>query len=142
MSITKRDVILASMAPSNGRPYTPVQIQKLLFINDNEANIAGGPHFAFEPYSYGPFDKDVYNELEAMQLDGLATVARNGSTRMFALTPVGQARGLNILDSLPKQTSRYLKDVSAFVLRLDFAELVSAVYRKYPEMRVNSVFRG
>ena len=41
--------------------YTPVQIQKLMFVVDREIpSLVDGPHFAFKPEAYGPFDEGVY----------------------------------------------------------------------------------
>ena len=36
----------------------------------------------------------------------------------------------------------YIKEVSKFVRALSFADLVSAIYKAYPEMKANSVFTG
>ena len=64
--------VLAGMAPAGNAPFSPVQVQKLFFLLDrNIANYTAGPHFGFEPYDYGPFDKQVYCDLEAMAADGL-----------------------------------------------------------------------
>ena len=137
----RQDVVLAAMAPSEGKPYSPVQIQKLLFLVDREAELDGGPHFNFEPYSYGPFDKAVYVELENLDAKALVTVSHGGWNRTFALTPKGQARGKKVLKSLSPEISDYIRRASDFVLKLSFAKLVSAIYKAYPEMKENSVFR-
>ena len=139
--MTRQDVVLTAMAPSEGNPYSPVQIQKLLFLIDREAGLDGSPHFNFEPYSYGPFDKGVYSVIENLSDSGLVSVSHNGWNRTFALTPKGQDRGQKILDNLSLETSGYVHAVSQFVRQLGFAELVSAIYKAYPEMKVNSVFR-
>ena len=62
--------------------------------------------------------------------------------KRYTLSPAGQALGQQILGTLPPRASKYIAEVSAFVRKLSFAELVSAVYKAYPEMRVNSVFKG
>ena len=48
----RRDTILAAMSPAGTGQFTPVRIQKLLFLIDrNIARDTDGPHFQFEPYA-------------------------------------------------------------------------------------------
>lgn len=138
-SMNKRNLVLAALAPAKGEPYSSVQVQKLFFLLDAQgAHLVNGPHFDFQPYHYGPFDKAVYKELDALAAEGLADVRR----RSYALTAAGQAEGEMMLAELPAATREYLSKLSAFVRRLNFSELVSAIYKAYPAMRVNSVFQG
>ncbi len=46
------DMILAAMSPSNYSPFTPVQLQKLMFLIDEEIG-------DFKPYHY---DGNIYSE--------------------------------------------------------------------------------
>ncbi len=141
--MNRNELILASLAPSGGRFHTPVQIQKLLFLIDRSAgDKVGGPHFDFQPYDYGPFDKDVYSVVEALTQEGLIQAADTGrSWKKFALTAKGQSAGDAALAALDEQTRVYLQKLSACVLSLSFTQLVSAIYKAFPDMRVNSVFR-
>ena len=143
--MTKRQIVLAAMAPADGDPHSPVQMQKLLFLLDREAakliNGPNGPRFKFEPYHYGPFDRDIYKVLEKLDADGLVTVRSDGWKRMYALTPKGQKQGDGLFDKLSKPARQYIQDSSSFVRKLDFMQLVSSIYQKYPDMRVNSVLR-
>jgi hypothetical protein len=47
-----------------------------------------------------------------------------------------------LLGELPDQAKKYIQDVNALVRKLSFAELVASIYKAFPEMKVNSVFRG
>ena len=133
-------ITLAAMAPANGEPHSPVQMQKLLFLLDREAGeLVEGPHFDFKPYNYGPFDKTVYRILERLDQKGLVTVRSEGWRRTYALTPKGQEQGRKLLDAMDEQARQYIERASAFVLKLSFIELVSAIYKAYPDMRENSV---
>ena len=139
--MTRRETILAAMAPAKGAPYSPVRIQKLLFLIDRECpDLISGPSFTFEPYNYGPFDKTVYQELDALKQSGHVTVCHDGWTRTFALTPIGQAEGDRLLHQLDPSGQQYFKQASAFVLAHGFSELVSAIYKAYPAMQANSIF--
>ena len=139
----RSECVLAAMSPAGVDPHTPVQIQKLLFLLDrNVAADIDGPHFDFAPYDYGPFDKNVYRELEALRDADLVEIAPaiGLGTKTYRLTPSGQARGTRTLSELPLSVQTYIKEVSEFVRSLSFRQLVSAIYDMYPEMSANSVF--
>jgi uncharacterized protein len=140
----KRDLMLAALAAADRAEHTPVQVQKLLFlIEKNVSKELGGPTFDFVAYDYGPFDSSVYDVLRALEQAGLATASvTSRGWKKYALTPAGQEEGLKQLEQLPDRASKYIKEVSQFVRRLGFADLVSAIYKAYPEMKVNSVFKG
>ncbi len=141
----RRDFVLASMSPAGQRSFSPVQIQKLFFLLDKHiAEPTGGPHFQFVPYDYGPFDKDVYLELDRLDQEGLVEVLVPNSyrSREYRLTDRGHECGAGALENLPQEVRNYVGEVVNWVRSLSFAELVSAIYTAYPEMRENSVFRG
>jgi uncharacterized protein len=144
--MNRKEAVLAAMAASHGAVHSPVQIQKLMFLLDrNVPNFVNdGPQFDFQPYDYGPYDRTVYNELEALAEDGSVEIieAPDLRRRSYRLTPLGQERGDHLITQLGSSTAAYAHKLSEFVRRLTFAQLVSTIYRKYPEMKVNSVFRG
>lgn len=142
--ISREEVILTALAPAGGAPHTPVQVQKLLFLLDrNAAASFGGPKFDFQPYHYGPFDRAVYLTLEDLAQQGMVEITRNaGNWRDYRLTPEGQARAVQVLAGLDDRTRSYIERLSAFVRSLSFTDLVSAIYKAYPEMRERSVFQG
>ena len=140
----KRDVfMLAAMSSAGSDSFSPVQVQKLFFLLDkNVAKQTGGPHFAFQPYDYGPFDKDVYGELDQLEEKGLVeTIASGGNGgRTYRLTNDGYRVGNEAFDGLGEPIQDYIGKTVHFVRTLSFAELVSAIYQAYPEMKKNSVF--
>jgi uncharacterized protein len=139
----RKELVLAALSTSNGLPWSPVQVQKLFFILDQRAAAnLGGPHWDFKPYDYGPFDASVYSELEILSYGGLASIAKPSSgPKEFRLQPEGQRRGEALLASLPEGVVAYVRDLAKWVRSLTFQQLVSAVYREFPEMKANSVFR-
>jgi len=140
--VKRPDLVLAALASAGGSSFTPVQVQKLFFLIDrNIADLTGGPHFHFQPYSYGPFDKAVYEELERLNSAGLVDIDSTASVKSFRLTVTGQEKGEAVANTLPAGVRQYLADVTTFVRSLPFSKLVSAIYRAYPEMRKNSVFQ-
>ncbi len=143
--MNQKEIVLAALAASKGQSHTPVQTQKLLFIIDQKIpQSVDGPHFDFQPYDYGPFDKNVYSVLNELYNDGDVEILYEGQNnlRHYNLTNQGQSKGKKLLESLDKSASEYICQLSHFVISQPFAKLVSAVYRAFPEMKVNSIFRG
>lgn len=141
--MNRKEIILAGLSTGNCDLYTPVQVQKLFFLLDrNIAQKTGGPHFNFEAYNYGPFDKAVYTTLEELAKDGDVEIVSQNRWLSYKLSTAGQSKGQDLLSHLPPEIHTYIKEVSEFVRRLSFAELVTAIYSAYPEMRVNSVFQS
>ena len=140
----KKQIVLAALASADGYSFTPVKVQKLFFILDRQIPTAiGGPHFNFQPYDYGPFDKAVYDVLNELQNEGLVEIVYENPSnlRRYKLTPTGQEQGQGLLSSLPADSSDYIRRVSDFVKRQSFTGLVTAIYRAFPDMKINSIFR-
>ena len=139
-------LVLAILACAEGRPYTPVQLQKSVFlaVRNIPGIISWGPSFNFVPYDYGPFDADVYTVAQMLAAEGLAVVAPSSDGRWstYAATSAGQEAGKRLLAQLPEVTRDYLRNMSEWVRAQSFRGLISAIYRAYPEMAANSVFRG
>ena len=108
----------------------------------NIAKQTAGPHFKFEPYDYGPFDKQVYLELNKLRDDGLVEIfeANRYGTRIYRLTNEGRLIGEEARCKLPEAVHKYICQVVKLIRSLSFAELVSTIYKACPEMKVNSVF--
>jgi len=102
----------------------------------------GGPHFEFVPYHYGPFDKAVFWELEDLSSKGKVEISYQKSWRTFRLTVAGQLEGEPLLSKCDPTIREFIEECSRFVRRLSFTQLVSAIYKAFPEMKENSVFRG
>ena len=142
--MNREQFVLAALAPAHGAPHSPVQVQKLLFLLDtNLRNVIGGPHFNFEPYHYGPFDKDVYTVMGALAVQGLVEITPEPACRWdtYRLTAQGQQDAEAVLQTLPFEAHTYVTTMSGFVRSLSFAQLVAAVYKAYPHMKINSVFQ-
>jgi hypothetical protein len=144
--MNRRDLVLAILAAAEGRPYTPVQIQKAAFIVcDQFPNLIDeGPGFHFEPYDYGPFDSDVYAEISHLQVARDAVIAPSpfGNWNTYAASDKGLKRGTQLLEEMPAEEEDYIERISAWVRSLSFKRLVKSIYEAYPHMRANSIFRG
>jgi uncharacterized protein len=123
--------------------FAPVQIQKLLFLVDRRIpTLIDGPFFKFVPYHYGPFDKRIYVLLEELEAEGYVKIQNDPNFRRnsYALTEAGREKGKDHLNTFPPDAVDFVKNTITFVLKTSFAQLVSAIYRAYPDMKVNSVF--
>ena len=139
----KNSAIIAAMAPANRSPFTPVQVQKLMFLLDKEmSDEIGGPLFNFEPYHYGPFDKSIYTRLRKLSQGGdVEIVTVEGQNWVnFRLTEPGQEKGDKELELLDSWVRKAIGTYSEWVRGLSFSQLVSSIYKQYPDTKANSVF--
>lgn len=125
----------------------PVQLQKALFVLGQKLNAAqlGVERFyTFAPYDYGPFCATVYEDAEQLEREGLISISQPPDTRfkLYKITPLGQARAAELKAALGARERDYLHRLIQFIQRLNFNELVSSIYKAFPEMSANSVFRG
>ena len=142
-SMASQDWILAMMAASEGDQWTPVQIQKALFlVSENVPGAKEGRPFNFIPHHYGPFDVKIFMSIEEMEKEGLAYISRGFPLRKYGLPRKGGERGRQLLENMDEKSADYIRKVSDFVHRLSFIELLRSIYKHYPEMAVNSVFRN
>lgn len=143
-AMRQHEIAAAAMASADpGALFGPAQIQKLMFLIDAELgqNI-GGPFFNFVPYDYGPFDSAVYSALHRLSLEGLLDTDYTGRYRRYFLTDPGHAAGQQHLTQLDESARDFIARAARWVLEVSFSQLVSAVYERYPEMKVNSIFRS
>ena len=140
--MNQHDLILAAFAAGGeNASYSPVHAQKLLFLIDPEAaHLVGGKHFNFVPYDYGPFDRAVYEGLDALAQAGLVEVHTAGRYRKYFLTSEGYRRGAGKLDDLEEGGRSFLTKVARWIRPMNFQQIVEAIYKKYPEMKERSIF--
>ena len=133
----RQEVVLAALSAGLGA-YTPIQVQKLFFLLDER--VFEEKLFSFYPYDYGPFDGAVYEELDALNDAGLLQIGSDHfSVRSYTLTVDGHLAGRQLLDDLQEDVE-YMKTLARWVQRQSFSQLVTSIYRAFPEMAVRSVF--
>jgi uncharacterized protein YwgA len=99
--------------------------------------------YRFRPYHYGPFDREVYSDLERLIDEGLVrrVKSKRYSGTEFQITDVGKVEAARIARLQPG-IAPYLKSVVEWMRPLTFTQLVSAIYKQYPKFREKSIFRG
>jgi hypothetical protein len=142
----RADWLLIVAHHAEGRPLQPVQLQKILFLlsrNLTDEQLGVESFYHFEPYDYGPFSSEVYSDAEELEARGLMsiTLADHARFRLYGLTPIGAKAAAECELMMSREVRSYVDELVTFAISLSFNELVKAVYRAYPEMKVNSVFK-
>jgi uncharacterized protein len=145
LPLSHEEMALVILSLSNGETFTPVQIQKALFLADDKAKGAfrTDSRYRFEPYDYGPFDWQVYADVESLERRGLAQINQQPGSRWrtYAASPAGVVEGRRLATRIGLIEQVTLQKIVNLVRSLSFNELVSAIYKVYPPMRARSVFR-
>lgn len=140
----KEEYITIIMSFSEGAEYTPIQLQKLFFLLDkNIGDKIGGPFFNFMPYHYGPFDKEVYTCISRLKNKNLIIESFDidDNIRRYKLSINGQKMGENLQNKLNLSYHNYIRKIDKFVRKLSFSDLILSIYKAYPEMKANSIFK-
>jgi len=145
MTLKKDDWLVLALAAAEGKPLSPVQLQKTLFLLQKELPWAvGGEFYTFRPYNYGPFDSAIYADATTLAAQNLVAVENIPGQRWsgYAITIHGRERANALSKQISSQALSYLQSLTKWVQSVSFRDLLKAVYSKYPEYAVNSVFRG
>lgn len=140
MQPERSDVLLAAMAAGGDHAeYTPVQIQKLMFVVDREIpSLVGGPHFAFKPDVFGPFDDGVYDVIRDLADRNMIRIEASWDSPIYSLHDNALELGRLILAQLPAEASRFIQGAAYWIRTLSLRQLVASINSIYPDMAVNS----
>lgn len=143
MKRNREDIVATAFAAAgHSAAFDPIKVQKLLFLIDREVSERiGGPFFHFRPYHYGPFDRTVYDVIGRLVVAGDARVDSSGPYPRYLLTKAGYRQGTKVLASFPDHVADYVARASRWVRLMPYRQMLAAIYRKYPDMAVNSVVR-
>ncbi|HZE59649.1 MAG TPA: hypothetical protein VE085_03760 [Burkholderiales bacterium] len=135
--------MLAVMSAGDRPEYSPAQLQKLFFLMDKEVpSHTGGPYFNWRAYDYGPFDAAVYEEAEMLAALGLTMVDKSSFYRVYSLSAAGLEQGKAALTEFTPAGRDFAVRAANWVRAVSFNQLVTEIYKRYPEMKENSVFRA
>ena len=140
----RQKLVLAALSAGTAESFAPVQVQKMFFLLDENISAEfGGKQFDFEPYDYGPFDKSVYSEIDALISLGLVElyyVSPTPGGRRYSLSGSGRLTGQEVLQSFSPGSQQFIIEVADWVRKLNFAQLVGSIYKAFPHMREKSIF--
>jgi hypothetical protein len=138
----RQDWVLVALHFGGGKGLSPVQLQKTLFLLGMEVPEVRVNFYEFFPHNYGPFCKEIYSDAERMAETGLVAIERIPQQySTYFITPDGQNRVREIEREVPRRAWDYLHSAVEWAQKQSFSGLVRAIYDKYPDYRVNSVFQ-
>jgi len=160
---TQKDVILHLLnAPGpKGRDAEPIvgktRLMKLLFLLDKEGYLEPIQRnlFDFQPYKYGPFDKQIYSSLEDLSNEDLIRISyvnksddgiNRGNEERFDKVTKFQitSKGVNYLREfstrLPVKILQAISVVKIIYGEMPIVELLQQVYQRYDDYTSNSVW--
>jgi hypothetical protein len=140
----RRDWPLIALACAADGVLTPLEMQKTLFLIKMEANslIKDYLFYSFVPYNYGPFDSTIYRDIAYLEANGdlVSERADNARWSYYTITKRGMQRAAIIAGPIDQSLIDYMMEVVDWVKSMAFPDLLRAIYKKYPEYAVNSVF--
>jgi hypothetical protein len=145
-TLQKKDWTLLAIALAEGKPLSPVQLQKSVFLFGKllPDEVLPEDFYEFVPYNYGPFCPEVYRDAEELaeeELVQISSVSAHGYSQ-YSATPEGIEEGRRLVELLPYRVAEHARVIVEWVRAQTFRALVSAIYERFPEYRANSVFTG
>ena len=140
--MNRTDLLLRIVAAANGKPLTPVQLQKVAFLVGQEfEGELPAEFYSFRKYDYGPFSAAVYADAEQLERDGLMAISINprGGWREYAATVEGIEADFT---DIPEAITSFIEETVQWAMQLSFQQLVREIYKRFPQYRQNSVFNG
>jgi len=146
-NIARKDWALAviAVAADSGSELSPVYLQKSLFLlGEMFRDRLGGDFYQFIPHHYGPFSKQIYDDVEDLKLEGLVEfVPVPGETWvMYRATKAGVGSFEDLQKTMARPVLDYVRKMVPIILGLSFEQLVSVIYEHFSGYSVNSVFRA
>jgi hypothetical protein len=141
--MARRDWLLSALAAAGDSGLSPVQVQKTMFLfwKGAERSLDPSEFYLFTPYNFGPFDAQIYTDLERMEATDWVRIFNpySGANRLYVITRAGEEQAARAQQADASAAS-YIFEVVQWVKRKSFSELLRTIYRKWPEYRRNSIF--
>jgi type I restriction enzyme, S subunit len=126
------------------RPSEPILITSLMkyvFLLQKEGT-TGQPLYHFVPYKYGPFARELYQDLETLAAEGFIAVTESDEERTeIALAPSKEATVQEVIAKLPESFRADVTRVLEQYGSLSHNQLLATVYEKYPAYARKSSLR-
>ena len=143
--MTRRDWLLLAVSGREGAdaaPIDPLRLMKTLFVVSQQLDLETPDFYQFEPYSYGPFAREIYPDLEQLEYEGLIEAVPNpGRTWPRYQATAAGAEAAAALDAFGGWQGDHLLAVRDWATSISFRDLLRAVYQQWPEYAQNSIAR-
>ena len=134
---SREHILIAIIAAAGDSGLGRLQVQKSAFLLAEEFEGRLPENFyQFKPYMYGPFTRDIYDDVERLSDGPLIEMLTGDDGRPRYRLSGDSSWQL----SLSQDLQSGVNNVVGWVSRMSFAELVRAIYFMHPEQRENSVF--
>lgn len=120
---------------------------KYLFLLQTKKGIRFSQPYNFIPYKYGPFTKEIYEDLEELEKKGYLTINHmdgNGEVEKMgiSLSPDRLEDVVLLSSSFSAETLQSVREIIGEYGSLPLNELLAAVYKEFPEYAVRSQWKG
>lgn len=144
--VSRRDWLLLYLSPTalgldENRPLTPVQIQKGMFLLTMRGR--NERLYEFEPYHWGPFSSEIYDDLRILEVQGLVAAEEIPfqNWKAYTSTESGTERAIEIASVLGNRVVEWVASTRSWVTARSFTRLLQDVYSFYPNYATKSMLR-
>lgn len=125
-------------------PLDRIRMQKAVFLLTRRGALGWRELYAYKPYDWGPYCRDLVDDLDALAAQGLVRVSQSMGTKYgpYVLTEQGQALADASWRALRSEEQSFLTTVRGYVTSKDFNGLLREVYAEYPEYASESIWSG
>lgn len=121
-----------------------IRVMKGMFLLSKEGPSAARNLYAFRPYDYGPFDAQVYQDLDQLAQELLVEcepIDPGSNRKLYRLTARGEQRYRALAASVDTSELNDVREAKRVTTSKSFLGLLEYVYDRYPEYSVRSVLR-
>lgn len=119
------------------RPVLVTALMKYAFLLQMEGS-ARRRLYRFVPYHYGPFAKQLYDDLEQLVQGRVVRLDNDQDEEKTRITLVDMAKADEMLADVPDEFKADVASIIDTYGTLDHGNLLRAVYKKYPAYARNS----
>jgi hypothetical protein len=138
--MSKSEFVLHIFSLFPDAAISPMQAQNLFFLIEKRLGDRCGEQvkvFNFEPYCYGPFDKDLFQSIKEYSTQGILSSHRINNV---VYHKIKRSKVIDTSEFLNPEIRKYIKDeLVEFVRRIRFRELCFSIYKEFPDMAKNSI---